>query len=120
MGESSLTNATINNSPASRDQLVKRGVLSRNVHGRLKAGTANSRHARPPEYRALARTAAPRRTAHRYIVMEYIDGEPIDIMRLSQTYDCCATLNCFAPCAPVHSAHQHLIVHRDLKHSNIW
>jgi serine/threonine protein kinase len=55
-----------------------------------------------------------------YLVMEYIDGEPItdycdnrclsiaDRLRLFQTV-----------CAAVHHAHQHLVIHRDLKPANI-
>jgi eukaryotic-like serine/threonine-protein kinase len=51
-----------------------------------------------------------------YLVMEFIDGEPLvrycDSHRLA--------LQLFLPiCSAVHYAHQHLIVHRDLKPNNI-
>jgi non-specific serine/threonine protein kinase/serine/threonine-protein kinase len=55
-----------------------------------------------------------------YFVMELIDGQPIvaycDQQRLSTT----ARLKLFLPvCAAVQYAHQHLIVHRDIKPDNI-
>src|SRR5262249_59853604 len=55
-----------------------------------------------------------------YLVMEYIDGQPIteycDQRRLSIS----GRLGLFREvCAAVHHAHQNLIVHRDLKPGNI-
>ncbi|HEX9735565.1 MAG TPA: serine/threonine-protein kinase [Thermoanaerobaculia bacterium] len=55
-----------------------------------------------------------------YLVMERIDGEPIDVycdrrrLALRQRLELFRTV-----CAAVHSAHQNLVVHRDLKPSNI-
>src|ERR1700688_268856 len=55
-----------------------------------------------------------------YIVMEYIDGIPIDAFCDSNRLDIVARLKLFQTvCAAVHYAHQNLIVHRDLKPSNI-
>jgi serine/threonine protein kinase/Tfp pilus assembly protein PilF len=55
-----------------------------------------------------------------YIVMEYIDGLPIDAYCDSNRLDVTARLKLFQTvCAAVHYAHQNLIVHRDLKPSNI-
>jgi serine/threonine protein kinase len=55
-----------------------------------------------------------------YIVMEYIDGTPIDIYCDALRLDVAARLKLFQTvCAAVHYAHQNLIVHRDLKPSNI-
>ncbi len=55
-----------------------------------------------------------------YIVMEYVDGEPIDVYCDSNRLDVTARLKLFQTvCAAVHYAHQNLIVHRDLKPSNI-
>jgi serine/threonine protein kinase/Tfp pilus assembly protein PilF len=55
-----------------------------------------------------------------YIVMEYIDGLPIDAFCDSNRLDVAARLKLFQTvCAAVHYAHQNLIVHRDLKPSNI-
>src|SRR5260370_20818355 len=55
-----------------------------------------------------------------YIVMEYIDGIPIDSYCDQHRLDIAARLALFqVVCAAVHYAHQNLIVHRDLKPSNI-
>src|ERR1700730_1932224 len=55
-----------------------------------------------------------------YIVMEYIDGIPIDAYCDSNRLDITARLKLFQTvCAAVHYAHQNLIVHLDLKPSNI-
>ncbi len=55
-----------------------------------------------------------------YIVMEYVDGIPIDVFCDSNKLDIVARLKLFQTvCAAVHYAHQNLIVHRDLKPSNI-
>jgi eukaryotic-like serine/threonine-protein kinase len=55
-----------------------------------------------------------------YIVMEYIDGIPIDAHCDANRLDIPARLKLFQTvCAAVHYAHQNLIVHRDLKPSNI-
>src|SRR5580658_9577627 len=55
-----------------------------------------------------------------YIVMEYVDGLPIDEYCDANRLDVTARLRLFqVVCAAVHYAHQNLIVHRDLKPSNI-
>lgn len=55
-----------------------------------------------------------------YLVMEYVDGVPIDVFCDSNRLDIVARLKIFQTvCAAVHYAHQNLIVHRDLKPSNI-
>ncbi|HEV7611903.1 MAG TPA: serine/threonine-protein kinase [Steroidobacteraceae bacterium] len=55
-----------------------------------------------------------------YIVMEYVEGVPIDVYCDSNRLDITARLRLFQiVCAAVHYAHQNLIVHRDLKPSNI-
>ena len=55
-----------------------------------------------------------------YIVMEFVDGIPIDAYCDSNRLDVAARLKLFqVVCAAVHYAHQNLIVHRDLKPSNI-
>ncbi|HMD28129.1 MAG TPA: serine/threonine-protein kinase [Steroidobacteraceae bacterium] len=55
-----------------------------------------------------------------YIVMEFVDGVPIDEFCDLHRLDMAARLKLFQTvCAAVHYAHQNLIVHRDLKPSNI-
>jgi tetratricopeptide (TPR) repeat protein/tRNA A-37 threonylcarbamoyl transferase component Bud32 len=55
-----------------------------------------------------------------YFVMEYVDGLPIDRYCDVNGLSIDARLRLFLDvCAAVHYAHQHLVVHRDLKASNI-
>jgi eukaryotic-like serine/threonine-protein kinase len=55
-----------------------------------------------------------------YLVMEFVDGEPIDAYCDRLELGLVARLRLFRTvCAAVHAAHQHLIVHRDLKPTNI-
>lgn len=55
-----------------------------------------------------------------YLVMEYVDGVPVDVYCDSHRLPLRARLQMFLKvCAAVHHAHQHLVVHRDLKPSNI-
>ena len=55
-----------------------------------------------------------------YLVMEYIDGSPIDVYCDARRLSVRRRLELFRKvCAAVHYAHQNLVVHRDLKPSNI-
>lgn len=55
-----------------------------------------------------------------YLVMEYVEGEPLDQYCDSRRLGLKARLELFAQiCAAVQYAHQNLIVHRDLKPANI-
>ncbi|MEM1176865.1 MAG: protein kinase [Acidobacteriota bacterium] len=55
-----------------------------------------------------------------YLVMEYIEGEPIDTYCASERLPFRDRLKLLATvCSAVHFAHQKLIVHRDLKPGNI-
>ena len=55
-----------------------------------------------------------------YLVMEYIDGLPIDQYCDENRLDLNARIELFEQvCAAVHYAHQKLVIHRDLKPSNI-
>jgi eukaryotic-like serine/threonine-protein kinase len=55
-----------------------------------------------------------------YFVMEYIQGEPIDIYCDSHKLDITHRLMLFqSVCSAVHFAHQHLVIHRDIKPGNI-
>ena len=55
-----------------------------------------------------------------YLVMEYIDGEPIDTYCDRRRLSVDARLQLIRTiCGAVHYAHQNLIVHRDLKPNNI-
>ena len=100
-------------------KLVRSGVFSRQVQSRLRMERqilATLQH--PNIARLLDGGRAPDGTP--YLVMEYIDGEPIDAycdrrrLSLEERLALVRTV-----CAAVHYAHQNLIVHRDLKPNNI-
>ncbi|HKU15383.1 MAG TPA: serine/threonine-protein kinase [Steroidobacteraceae bacterium] len=100
-------------------KLVRSGVFSRQVQGRLRMERqilATLQH--PNIARLLDGGRAPDGTP--YLVMEYIDGEPIDVycdrrrLSIEERIGLVRTV-----CAAVHYAHQNLIVHRDLKPNNI-
>jgi non-specific serine/threonine protein kinase/serine/threonine-protein kinase len=55
-----------------------------------------------------------------YFVMEYIDGQPIDRFCDERKYSVTQRLQLFRKvCAAVAYAHQHLVIHRDIKPTNI-
>ena len=55
-----------------------------------------------------------------YLVMELVEGEPIDAYCARHELSIEERLRLFLPvCSAVHDAHRHLIVHRDLKPSNV-
>jgi len=55
-----------------------------------------------------------------YLVMEFVDGEPIDAWCRAHAPDTATRLRLFAQvCRAVDHAHRNLVVHRDLKPSNI-
>ncbi len=100
-------------------KLVRAGAFTPQVQGRLRTERqilARLQH--PNIARLLDGGRAPDGTP--YLVMEYIDGEPIDAycdrrrLTLSERIALVRTV-----CSAVHYAHQNLIVHRDLKPNNI-
>ncbi len=55
-----------------------------------------------------------------YFIMEYVDGEPIDVWCDRHKLTVSQRLRLFKTvCDAVHYAHQHQVIHRDLKPSNI-
>ena len=100
-------------------KLVRAGAFTPQVQGRLRTERqilARLQH--PNIARLLDGGRAPDGTP--YLVMEYIDGEPIDAycdrrrLTLPERIALIRTV-----CSAVHYAHQNLIVHRDLKPNNI-
>ena len=56
-----------------------------------------------------------------YLIMEYVDGEAIDAYCNSRTLFVRERIELFIEvCAAVHYAHRNLVVHRDIKASNIY
>jgi serine/threonine protein kinase/tetratricopeptide (TPR) repeat protein len=100
-------------------KLVRPGLVSRADHNRLRAERqilARLNH------RNIARLLDGGTTADGipYLVMEYVDGERIDLYCDRHRLPLKERLALFrGVCAAVHAAHQNLIVHRDLKPSNI-
>ncbi|HXO42325.1 MAG TPA: serine/threonine-protein kinase, partial [Thermoanaerobaculia bacterium] len=92
--------------------------------------TAEARHRFQLERQTLARLEHPHiarlldggETADGlpYLVMEYVDGEPIDQFCQRQDLDLVRRLRLFREvCGAVAHAHRNLVVHRDLKPGNI-
>src|SRR5207237_877882 len=100
-------------------KLLRRGVSSYQLQTRLKLERqilATLEH--PYIAKLLDGGTTPEGTS--YIVMEYVDGVPINSYCDHQRLSIEQRLRLFQKvCAAVQCAHQHLIVHRDLKPSNI-
>lgn len=100
-------------------KLVRRGLLSRSVQNRLRIERqilATLDH--PNISKLLDGGTTPEGTP--YIVMEYVDGLPIDTYCDEHALTIDERLQLFRTiCSAVHCAHQNLVVHRDLKPSNI-
>jgi serine/threonine protein kinase/Tfp pilus assembly protein PilF len=100
-------------------KLVRPGLVSRADHNRLRAERqilARLNH------RNIARLLDGGTTDEGipYLVMEYVDGLPIDEYCDRNRLSVAQRLALFrGVCAAVHAAHQNLVVHRDLKPSNI-
>jgi serine/threonine protein kinase/Tfp pilus assembly protein PilF len=100
-------------------KLVRRGLLSRNLQGRLKLERQILATLDHPNIARLF-DGGTTNDGTPYIVMEYVDGEPIDLYCDSRCLNIEQRLRLFqVVCSAVHRAHQNLVVHRDLKPSNI-
>lgn len=100
-------------------KLVRRGVLSRQIQGRLKIERQILASLAHPNIARLLDGGTTTEGAP-YIVMEYVDGVPIDVYCDQQRLTIEQRLKLFQTvCSAVHYAHQNLVVHRDLKPSNI-
>jgi eukaryotic-like serine/threonine-protein kinase len=100
-------------------KVVRRGLLTRHIESRLRQ---ERQILATLEHPNIARLYDGGTTSDGipYIVMEYIDGHPIDHYCDSHGLTVEARLKLFITvCSAVHRAHQNLIVHRDLKPSNI-
>ena len=100
-------------------KLVRSGLYSPQVQGRLRTERqilATLQH--PNIARLLDGGRASDGTP--YLVMEYIEGEPIDVYCDRQRLSIEERLRLVVQvCSAVHYAHRNLVVHRDLKPNNI-
>ena len=100
-------------------KLVRRGMLSRHVQSRLRLERQILAKLDHPNIARLL-DGGTTTSGVPYIVMEYVEGEPIDAYCNRRNLDIKQRLRLFQIiCGAVHRAHQNLIVHRDLKSSNI-
>ncbi|MBL8271040.1 serine/threonine-protein kinase [Steroidobacter sp.] len=100
-------------------KLVRRGLLSRHVQGRLRQERQILASLDHPNIARLY-DGGTTDDGTPYIVMEYIDGEPLDLYCDRRRLTIEQRLRLFIiVCSAVHRAHQGLVVHRDLKPSNI-
>lgn len=100
-------------------KVVRNGALSAQIQARLRMERQILASLQHPN---IARLLDGGRTAdgRPYLVMEYIEGEPIDSYCDRRRLSVEARLHVFkAVCAAVQYAHRNLIVHRDLKPNNI-
>ena len=100
-------------------KLVRRGLLSKHVQNRLRIERQILATLDHPNIAKLLDGGASQ-DGTPYIVMEYIDGDPIDVYCDKHALTIEERLQLFRTvCSAVYAAHQNLIVHRDLKPSNI-
>ena len=100
-------------------KLVRNGLLSKQVQGRLKIERQILAALDHPNIARLL-DGGTLDNGVPYIVMEFIDGVPIDKYCDAHKLTIRERLELFRKvCSAVHYAHQNLIVHRDLKPSNI-
>lgn len=100
-------------------KLVRYGLLSRQMQNRLRQERQILASLDHPNIARLYDGGATQ-DGTPYIVMEYVDGEPIDSYCDKRCLTIEQRLRLFVTvCSAVHRAHQNLIVHRDLKPSNI-
>ena len=106
-------------------QLVAIKVLQHaTVHPRLRSRLHSERHILATlDHGSIARLidSGDLEDGTPYLVMEYVDGESIDSYCDSRTLFIRERLELFiSVCAAVHYAHRNLVVHRDIKASNIF
>ena len=100
-------------------KLVRPGLVSRTDYSRLRSERQIlARLSHPNIARLLDGGTTDDGTP--YLVMEYVDGVPIDVHCDRNRLTIRERLALFrVVCAAVHAAHQNLVIHRDLKPSNI-
>lgn len=100
-------------------KLVRRGLLSKHVQSRLRQERQILATLDHPNIARLY-DGGTTDDGTPYIVMEYIDGEPLDVYCDRRGLTIEQRLRLFITvCSAAHRAHQSLVVHRDLKPSNI-
>jgi serine/threonine protein kinase len=100
-------------------KLVRQGLVTRDVRSRLKSERQILATLDHPNIARLL-DGGTTEDGIPFLVMEYVEGLPIDVYCDQLKLELTARLKLFRiVCSAVHAAHQNLIVHRDLKPSNI-
>ncbi|MEP6621400.1 MAG: serine/threonine-protein kinase [bacterium] len=100
-------------------KLLNNALLTESGQERFRReGSLLAKLAHPGIARLLDAGVSP--NAQPYLVLEYVDGQPIDIYAASRNLDTAARVTLFMQVlSAVGHAHANLIVHRDLKPNNI-
>src|ERR1051326_2877012 len=100
-------------------KLIKRGMDTDDILGRFRAERQVLANLRHPNIAALLDGGATT-DGRPYLVMEYVDGKPIDRFCAERGLSIRARVELFRRvCAAIEHAHRNPIVHRDLKPANI-
>ena len=100
-------------------KIVKRGLDTEEILGRFRRERQTLAQLAHPNIARLFDGGATG-DGQPYLVMEYVEGEPIDEYCDRRRLDVNGRLRLFLTvCDAVRHAHQHLVVHRDLKPDNI-
>ncbi len=101
-------------------KMIRRGLDSPDMLLRFRVERQILAYTEPPEYPARSSTGERPKMAAPFIVMEYVEGQPITLASQSRALSIRERVELFRPlCSAVHYAHQKLIVHRDIKPSNV-
>ncbi len=119
MGEVFLAQSVEDEGQTVAVKIIRRGMDSEDVVRRFRAERRILSELRHPNIAQLYNSGVME-DGRPYYVMEYVDGQPIDVYCDEHRLPVSARLALFLQvCGAVQHAHQNLVVHRDLKPGNI-